>query len=300
MSERIAVVVVTYNRLVLLKECIEGIQKQTQPYDKLIIVNNGSTDGTSEYLQSIENETTQIIHQENVGGAGGFHTAIKTAYEQGFDWVWMMDDDVEAKPDCLAKLLQYKYFSKCLHPNKQYIDGKDFGWEHFYNPFRGEYISLHNTSFKNNKEIFFLNAGCFEGMLIHRSVVDKIGFPNPDYFIFGDDLEYGFLANLYTNVSCVKDALLIRKKTFVEEKPTLFLYYYGIRNRHLLKKTMQKYLPIGKWYDLYTLQIVIQYVSYTVFRQTGGLKMKMKYLKALYKGVRDGIKGISGKTYLKF
>lgn len=298
MNEKIAVVVVTYNRLALLKECIKGIQKQTQPFEKLIIVNNGSTDGTSEYLQSIENHYIQIIHQENVGSAGGFHTAIKTAYEQGFDWIWMMDDDVEAKSNCLENLLKYKEVSKCLHPNKQYIGGEEFYWEHYYNPFNGTTINVDNISFKNGKDICFVNVGCFEGMLIHRSVVDKIGFPNPDYFIFGDDLEYGFLASLHTNVSYIKDACLIRKKRKEDEKPSLLTYYYGLRNRHLLKKVVKRefsHRKLSLGFSLGTLKVALLLVGYIVLKDRIDIWKKVKLV---FRALIDNNRKIVGKVTL--
>lgn len=299
MNEKIAVVVVTYNRLALLKECIEGIQKQTQPFEKLIIVNNGSTDGTSEYLQSIENHYIQIIHQENVGSAGGFHTAIKTAYEQGFDWIWMMDDDVEAKSNCLENLLKYKEVSKCLHPLKHQLTGESCVWEHYYNPFKGESFGLDNISFKNGKDICFVNVGCFEGMLIHRSVIDKIGFPNPDYFIFGDDLEYGFLASLHTNVSYIKDALLIRKKRKEDEKPTLLSYYYYLRNRHLLRATAQRELPhlsqSGFSYHFNTIEIAFNSVKHILLKEK---QDKLKKVKIIFRALVDNYKKRTGKVDL--
>jgi GT2 family glycosyltransferase len=93
MEKKIAVVLVTYNRLYLLKECLTSLRKQTYKPDKIIIINNDSTDGTTDWLD--EQTDLEVIHQANLGGAGGFYTGIKLAYEQGFDFIWVMDDDVE-------------------------------------------------------------------------------------------------------------------------------------------------------------------------------------------------------------
>ena len=48
--ERIAAVIVTYNRLSDLEKCLESLQQQTSPLDAIYVVNNGSTDGTGEWL----------------------------------------------------------------------------------------------------------------------------------------------------------------------------------------------------------------------------------------------------------
>lgn len=86
------------------------------------------------------------------------------------------------------------------------------------------YIIHHSKIIK----ICFVNVGCFEGMLISREIVNKIGFPNKNYFIVGDDLEYGFLASHYTNVSYVKSAKIIRKKNSYDEivSPTSNVLFY--------------------------------------------------------------------------
>ncbi len=94
----IIAVVVTYNRMELLKRNIRCLQ-QNKPISSIVIVNNGSTDGTTEWLAAQEGLT--VINQTNVGGAGGFYTGIQYAYQAGADWIWCMDDDVFPRADCL-------------------------------------------------------------------------------------------------------------------------------------------------------------------------------------------------------
>lgn len=295
--EKICCVIVTFNRLSLLKECIQAVLNQTRSLDKIIIVDNGSSDGTKEYLSNLKGENIQIIYQENLGGAGGFHTGLKAAYEQEYDWIWLMDDDVEVASDCLENLLKYSNISKCLHPNKYYIDNVNFKWEQWYDPFRGVTCSLHNTSFKNNKDICFVNVGCFEGMLISREIVNKIGFPNKNYFIVGDDLEYGFLASNYTNVSYVKNAKIIRKKKSYEELPSLNAMYYSIRNRHLMKNIpniANLNFNTNYVYELYTFKTYIGFMRY-IIRSEKNINNKFKKLKIITKGYKDYFFKVVGK-----
>ena len=88
---KIAAVVVTYNRCDCLKQCVPALKAQTVLSD-IIIVDNGSTDGTKAYLDTLAKDIT-VIHQDNLGGAGGFYTGTKYAFDKGYDWIWMMDDD---------------------------------------------------------------------------------------------------------------------------------------------------------------------------------------------------------------
>ena len=67
-----AVVIVTYNREVLLRECVSQVEKQTVPASKIIVVNNASTDGTTAYLEALSkhNGVYHIIEcSRNLGGA---------------------------------------------------------------------------------------------------------------------------------------------------------------------------------------------------------------------------------------
>ena len=68
--ENILAVVVTYNRINDLKLCINSLRNQTYRDFDILIVDNGSTDGTKEFVDSLEDII--VIHQDNLGGAGGF------------------------------------------------------------------------------------------------------------------------------------------------------------------------------------------------------------------------------------
>ena len=70
----IIAVVVTYNRRELLKRNIACLRLNT-PVSSIVVVNNGSTDGTGAWLD--EQEDLTVIHQENVGGSGGFYRGIQ-------------------------------------------------------------------------------------------------------------------------------------------------------------------------------------------------------------------------------
>ena len=99
-------VVVTYNRLSLLQENILALKQQTFPLHKIFIINNCSTDGTHEFLDSLSSDfQMEIIHlPENKGGAWGFYEGIKQAVLAGCDYVWIMDDDTIPTKNALEEL----------------------------------------------------------------------------------------------------------------------------------------------------------------------------------------------------
>ena len=108
MQKKVTAVIVTYNRLTLLKSSLAKVLSQTTTALKHVIVINGaSTDGTHEYLDTLNDDRLLVVHLEkNLGGAGGFNQGIRQFYEQTRDnFVWVMDDDSMPRSDALAKLL---------------------------------------------------------------------------------------------------------------------------------------------------------------------------------------------------
>lgn len=100
----IAAIVVTYNRLELLQQCVKALRAQTAACD-ILIVDNASTDGTAQWLAS-KPELNYRNTGSNLGGAGGFNFGMRWAVEAGYEYVWVMDDDTLPKPDALQKLLE--------------------------------------------------------------------------------------------------------------------------------------------------------------------------------------------------
>ncbi|MBQ9081788.1 MAG: glycosyltransferase, partial [Clostridia bacterium] len=77
-------VMVTYNRLSLLKQTLQAHLEMTVPFDDIVIVNNCSTDGTYEYLENVikTHARVHVLHSKiNAGGAGGFATGMAYALE---------------------------------------------------------------------------------------------------------------------------------------------------------------------------------------------------------------------------
>ena len=107
---KVAAVVVTYNRIDLLKQCVEALLKQNFPCD-ILLVNNNSIDGTEEWALEQVNIFDNIKYHNtgaNLGGAGGFNYGMRWAVEAGYEFVWVMDDDCLPKENCLAVFMEYE------------------------------------------------------------------------------------------------------------------------------------------------------------------------------------------------
>ncbi len=84
---RVFAVVVTYNRRPLLEECLQALGAQERPVDRVLVVDNASTDGTAAFVRNEHPEVQLLALAENEGGAGGFHEGLKAAHAAGADWI---------------------------------------------------------------------------------------------------------------------------------------------------------------------------------------------------------------------
>ena len=98
----VTAIITTHNRLELLPRALESVLQQTLPPDEIIIVNDGSTDGTQAWLQQLEADV-KVINQSQQGISAARNVAINAANGQ---WLAFLDDDDSWLPDKLEKQLQ--------------------------------------------------------------------------------------------------------------------------------------------------------------------------------------------------
>lgn len=183
----VAAVVVTYNRLSLLKQCVDCLRAQTAICE-ILIVNNASTDGTEEWLAA----QTGLLSRNtgsNLGGAGGFNCGMRWAVEDGFDYVWVMDDDTLPKPDALEKLLEAD----------EILQG-DYGWLSSVALWTdGSECKMNRQKLKKSYYDYspLLKYGLvqaeqatFVSLFLRRETILRVGLPIKEFFIWGDDIEF--------------------------------------------------------------------------------------------------------------
>ena len=304
MEEMITAVVVTYNRRELLMRCIEHLRKQTVRLDNIIVVNNGSTDGTAEWFDS--QTDLQVIHQENVGGSGGFYRGIQQAYDDGYDWIWCMDDDVYPEPDCLENLLKQDDENVGILCPLRKRDGQVFVSEvrrfNLSNPFK----SLHVNSLKpediKGKDYVTIEGIAFEGPLIKREVVRQIGLPNKDLFLLYDDSDYGYRAVLAGyQIRLVTKAVLNKELFFANEDRVTqvqkgkWKLYYHIRNTVFFNEKYGKNIWVR---NLRPIWVLLEYEGYALKNLPFNMKYNIADMKTFIRAYIDGEKGCLGKNNL--
>jgi rhamnopyranosyl-N-acetylglucosaminyl-diphospho-decaprenol beta-1,3/1,4-galactofuranosyltransferase len=212
-DRRIAAVVVTFNRLELLQRLIPRLARTTG-LDEILVVDNASSDGTHAWLRAQVETSAVPVHTrhltDNTGGAGGFHDGLAWAVERGADLVWLMDDDGTPEPGCLDLLLEHGEGLDFWGP--VVVDEDDP--ERLVFPIRlpGGARVVHAMSDVRRAAREGLIRGIvipFNGVLVTRDLVERIGLPRSEFFIWGDDHEYRLRAERAgARIATVVDAVV--------------------------------------------------------------------------------------------
>lgn len=297
MPDRVCAVVVTYNRMALLEDCLEALQAQTVQMDNILVVDNAGTDATQEMLAEKFPGVTTLALPKNVGGAGGFHEGIKWAYEHGYDWIWLMDDDGRPAPDCLERLLVHKRPNTVLVPLQQDSRGRLYG----VSVWRGRHIDITQQVAHRKRPVRGQFLFAFVGPLISREIVEQVGLPNKDFFIWFDDFEYCLRINALEGASviAVPDAIFFHdfgenarevrflgRRSIRSYQPAWKLYY-GARNPLYILMRSRRNLQEVLLHSLVQARLLLMDVVYEPDRWE---RVKMRTL-----GMRDGAIGRLGK-----
>lgn len=284
----VTAIIVTHNRLYLLKECIEAVKAQTFPVEKIVVVNNASTDGTTEWLQ--EQTELRVINQGNVGGSGGFHTGFKDAVLHNTEWIWGMDDDTIAQPDALEKMVQkLERFDASkvgfLCSKAVWNDGKP----HLMNlpvPDEERQDDIPATA----KDVVPVKSCSFVSILLNTAVVKQLGLPYKQFYIWFDDLEYTSRITRagYTGLYCTDSIVTHKTPTnyrvdlYTDNAGNLWKHAYGIRNEMFIIKKRR-----GLPYFLFFAPAKVAYSTYKIVKSRK--RDRVKFINVLLRSVAKAL-----------
>ncbi|MCD7824768.1 MAG: glycosyltransferase family 2 protein [Clostridiaceae bacterium] len=267
-NDKVVAIVVTYNRKVLLQECLDAILDQSYSVKKIILIDNASTDGTREMLEEkgyINNPKIQyVLMDSNTGGSGGFYEGLKRAREDDCDWIWVMDDDTIPTDTCLEELIKAKLTISMAKDKSSNESAKiSFLASVVYGP-ENEFMNVPTVSKKRSPNgcacwyehlgqgVVSISNATFVSILVNKNAVLQCGLPCRDYFIWGDDTEYTLrLSRFFGDAYFIGNSVAIHKrygaKALRIENETdsnrvkMFHYFYrnGYINRRYYKENYQ-------------------------------------------------------------
>lgn len=229
--DKLAIVVVTYKRQELLANLFDSMTELTAAPWRIVIVDNENSRETEAMctafnerlanLWGIDTEqpdaqggTDRVIYApqlENGGGAGGFSAGTKCAYDLGAQWFWVMDDDVLVIPEGIERLAKWTDRHDVIQGSRYDYDGGPFYWQYDFIVPLGIPNPIAPAAF-GPAGYRVMDTLCFEGGLFRRNIVEKIGLPDPRFFIYWDDTMYGYRASKVTNPIVVPDVVLRRTR----------------------------------------------------------------------------------------
>jgi GT2 family glycosyltransferase len=305
-ESHVTALVVTFNRRVLLMRCLSALAGQSRLPNRILVIDNASTDGTRDLLQSegwLGRQNFELLTlSDNTGGAGGFSFGLKHAVENGADWVWMMDDDAEPQPDALEKLT-----SRSLVPENLYgsvaVLGDKLSWPMMPDNGKSEDAVYRVRDFEKWPEELGVQFIPFLGILVNNALVKRIGLPDAGFFLAADDVEYCMRAreagakilligsSRITHPASERYRLWLPFLEFYSLKLAPWKRYYDVRNRIFVAR---RYYGAALWYK--TIPGSFLRLIATLWHED----RRYQQIKAFCAGMIDGLLEQKGKRHEKW
>ena len=295
------VVILNWNGYKDTSELLESLSKITYANHKITVVDNNSSPGEVEKLESAyENKVHVIRCKNNLGFSGGNNIGIKYSLESKADYILLLNNDTIVEPDFLEILVskfetenqagivapRINYYSE---PQKIWSDGGKISW------IRGSgfaYSDKLETKVNSlDRSVTFVSGCC---MLIKSEVFLKNGMFDENYFLYTEDTD---LCHRVINAG-YKIYITPRSKIFhkinssTKSNYSTLPLYYTTRNRlYFAKKNFQKLYVITLSYI--SLAMILKSIYWL-------LSGKFKNIDAVRKAFNDFYLGKMGKTEHSF
>jgi rhamnopyranosyl-N-acetylglucosaminyl-diphospho-decaprenol beta-1,3/1,4-galactofuranosyltransferase len=288
-SPHVTAVVVTFNRRELLRDCLDALAAQTRPVDRIVVVDNASTDGTPELLTSEYPAVHAIRMAHNEGATGGFHEGMKAA-APATDWLWILDDDTIARPDSLERLLAGLARvpdgppPALLASRVEWTDGR----AHPMNMPIVRRRDVPGLVEACERGLLPLRTATWNSLLVSRTAVERHGLPYKPLFFQADDIEFTARVLRHERGFCVPDSVVEhRTKTphdALSDPDGRRFYFHARNNVHMLlgRSWEPREKPALGWV---VLESSVRYLRANRYRPES--------LKTLARALSDGVRPLS-------
>lgn len=260
---KVAVVVPNWNGKESLEACLDSLRRQSEK-NQIILVDNGSSDGSAEFVQENYPEIVLVRHSKNLGFTGGVNAGIKKAMELDAECVALINNDAVADMDWLKHLVSFLdghedagiATSKICDDKKTHLDSTGdiyTTWGLPYPRGRGEEFS---DKYDKGTWVFGASGGA---SLYRIKMLEEIGLFDDDFFAYYEDIDISFRAQLAGwKVGYVPEALAYHEIGATSSKMKGFTAYQTMKN-----------LPMVLWKNVpfRLLPVVVPrfYIAYNAF-----------------------------------
>ncbi len=199
----ILIIILNWNGKKDTLECLESLKKVIYPNFTTIIVDNGSQDDSVSIFKALFPQIPIFETKQNLGFAGGNNVGISWGLNEGYEWILLLNNDTTVAPDFLdafmetarskkeAKILGAKIY---LYHDPSRIDHLGGMW----NEKKAEFESLHTNTIDDHASFETMQHAdyvCGAALLMHRSVPEKIGLLEENFFLFWEETDFCCRAN---------------------------------------------------------------------------------------------------------
>jgi len=234
-APRVVAVIVTFNRRDLLLEALAAVRAQQRPPDEVIVVDNGSADGTADAVRAAFGEVKLAELGANYGGAGGFAFGMAAALADGADLIWAMDDDTIPLPDALSALLtaRARYQGRTpaiMASSVLWTDGRPHPMN---TPRRRPMAAAAERAAAAACGCVPIRSASFVSLLVDSAECRRLGLPKADFFLWNDDFEFTTrLLRRNVGLLCPDSVVVHKTRTFgsTDVDPG-DRFYFEVRNK---------------------------------------------------------------------
>jgi GT2 family glycosyltransferase len=262
----VAVIILNWNKKHDTLECLRSVSNIRVPSGyrlDIIVVDNGSRDGSVSFLKQRFPDALYCEHATNAGYAGGNNIGITEALTRKCSFILILNNDVVVDPDLVAELLSAMSRDRTVgiagavnyyyaRRNTIQFSGGHIEWS------RGNIydITRHRDDtgqFPRYRSVDTVAGSC---MLIRREVIEKIGFMDERYFLNFEETDLCCRARRagYRVVTCMKARLWHKVSlSFGRYAHTNMVDYFITRNKPLFlwKNSPRSYVPLSLAYHLF-------------------------------------------------
>lgn len=260
MNLKVSIIILNWNNRKDIVECLDSVYRIDYANFNVIVVDNASSDGSEKDIIRLFPKVILIKNKENLGYTGGNNVGIRYALTHGAEYFWLLNNDTIVNENSLSALVNTAEASSrlgLLSPVIYYYSSPD------KIQYCGSFLSENDLSRNmiNNLCDFSRIKGeklpylWGTALLIKKSVVEKIGFLNEDFFAYAEDVEYSLRAlNAGFLNSVVLNSKIFHKAHYKDKgvkNLSPHIYYYTVRNDYLLAKLLLSKLKrikfVHKW-----------------------------------------------------
>ena len=294
----VVIIVLNWNGFEDTVECIGSLKKQSYPNYKILIVDNGSTDGSDELLKKEFPELAFIQTGKNSGYAGGMNAGMRHVLASRAEYIILLNNDTIVAPDFTAELVNAALEEKMAgilcskiyfydRPETLWYAGASFNTLLGWGRHRG--YAQHDDGRFDAVEETQRPCGC--SMMVTREFCDRTGLLDEEFFCYFEDVDWGLRARRNGFKVLYVPASKVWHKGFKSTGgvSTSIALYYNIRNT-LRSLKMNNPLPI--MIDQMRLLVVVLISILSLFTMR---IPKLLGMKRIWQGVRDYLRGHFGE-----